>query len=145
MRFDAFVLYGQCPNAEGHCTFSHDHPRRIWPCVRRYRIAPGDDSDEARRAAAAQTGWGGLGRGEACGLCALWDYAAIGLDAVKVVGRGTPTEKKEWAVATLAELIATIRGGVTREAFLAEARSRSRARFSHGCDPRLCYAPELIP
>jgi putative protease len=145
MRFDAFALYGQCPNAEGHCTFSHDNPRRVWPCVQRYRVTPREDSPEARRAVHAQQGWGGLGRAEACGLCALWDYRAAGLEAVKIVGRGAPTERKAWAVRTLAELIALLASGIDRESFRAEARERSRGRFSHGCSPYLCYAPELIP
>jgi putative protease len=144
MAFDAFALYGQCPNAEGHCTFSHDNPRRVWPCVQRYRVTPRAGAPEELRAAAALAGWAGLGRGDACGLCALWDYARLGLAAVKIVGRGTPTERKAWAVRTCAELIALIRGGIGREEFRAAARERSRARFAHGCSPYLCYAPELI-
>ncbi|HEY5998572.1 MAG TPA: U32 family peptidase, partial [bacterium] len=64
MRFDAFVLYGQCANDEGQCTFSHDHPARVWPCVQRYRIEPLVDSAAARAAAAAQRGWGGLSRAD---------------------------------------------------------------------------------
>jgi collagenase-like PrtC family protease len=145
MRFDAFVLYGQCPNAEGHCTFSHDHPRRVWPCVQRWRVEPGDASDEARRAADAQAGWGGLVRADACGLCALWDLAHIGVDAVKIVGRGAPTERKRWAVAAVRDLLALVESGIGREEFRADARARSNARLAHACNPRLCYFPECVP
>ncbi len=144
VRFDAFVLYGQCPNAEGHCTFPHDHPRRVWPCVQRWRVTPGDASPQARAAAAAQGAWSGLVRADACGLCALRDLARIGLDAVKIVGRGAPTERKRWAVRTVRELLAAVEGGIGREDFLAEALRRSRERFTHGCDPRLCYFPEFL-
>lgn len=143
MRFDAFVLYGQCPNAEGHCTFSHDDPGRVWPCVERYRIAPLADSEPARRAAAAQSGWAGLHRAEACGLCGLWDLERLGLAAVKIVGRGATLERKLWAVRTVADLLALIRGGAGRQEFVVAARERSRSRFSHGCSPYLCYFPEL--
>jgi len=145
MRFDAFVLYGQCPNDEGQCTFSHDHPQRTWPCVQRYQLEPLTDSDAARRAAAAQAGWAGLSRADACGLCALWDLARLGVDAVKIVGRGTSAGRKVWAVRTVAELLALIRSGIGREELRIAARERSLGRFSHGCSPYLCYFPELIP
>lgn len=144
MRFDAFVLYGQCANDEGQCTFSHDRPDRVWPCVQRYAIEPAADSAPARRAAAAQRGWGGLSRADACGLCALWDLARLGVEAAKIVGRGTSSERKSWAVRTVAELLGLIRAGIDREGFLAAARERSRRRFAHGCSPYLCYFPELI-
>lgn len=145
MRFDAFVLYGQCANDEGQCTFSHDHPGRVWPCVQRYRVEPLADSEPARAAAAAQRGWGGLSRADACGLCALWDLARLGVQAVKIVGRGTSPERKAWAVRTVGELLGLIAGGAGREEFRAAARARSHSRFAHGCSPYLCYFPELIP
>ncbi len=145
MRFDAFVLYGQCPNDEGQCTFSHDHPARTWPCVQRYAIEPLVDSEPARRAAACQAGWGGLARADACGLCALWDLARLGVEAVKIVGRGTSTGRKAWAVRTVGELLGLIAAGIGRDEFLAAALDRSRGRFGHRCDPHLCYFPELIP
>lgn len=145
MRFDAFVLYGQCPNDEGQCTFSHDHPGRTWPCVREYRIEPLPDSGPARRAAEAQRGWGGLSRADACGLCALWDFSRLGVAAAKIVGRGTSSERKAWAVRAVAELLGLIGAGIGREEFLARARERALGRFTHRCSPYLCYAPELIP
>ncbi len=145
MRYDAFVLYGQCPNDEGQCTFSHDRPDRVWPCVQEYRIEPLPDSGPARRAAEAQRGWGGLSRADACGLCALWDLARLGVSAAKIVGRGTSTERKAWAVRTVAELLGLVRGGLGREEFLAAARKRSLGRLAHRCSPYLCYAPALIP
>ena len=145
MRFDAFVLYGQCPNNEGQCTFSHDHPGRTWPCVQPYSLTCIPDSPPARRAATAHAGWAGLSRADACGLCALWDLSRLGVEAVKIVGRGTPTERKAWAVRTVVELLALIQSGIGREDFRAAAIGRSRARFTHGCSPYLCYFPELIP
>jgi len=145
MRFDAFVLYGQCPNDEGQCTFSHDHPARTWPCVQRYRIEPLANSELARGAAAAQAGWAGLSRADACGLCALWDLARIGVAAAKIVGRGTSTERKAWAVRRVRELLALLASGIGRDEFRAAALAHSRGRFAHGCSPYLCYFPELIP
>jgi len=144
MRFDAFVLYGQCPNDEGQCTFSHDHPGRTWPCVQPYAVSLLPDSPQARCAADAHAGWAGLSRADACGLCALWDLARLGVEAVKIVGRGTPTERKAWAVRTVAELIGLIDAGSGREQFCAAAREFARGRFAHGCSPYLCYYPEMI-
>jgi len=144
MRFDAFVLYGQCPNNEGQCSFSHDDPGRTWPCVQPYTATLLPDSPQTRHAAEVQAGWAGLSRADACGLCGLWDLARIGVAAAKIVGRGTSTQRKAWAVRTVKELLGLIAAGIARDDYLAEARQRSCARFAHRCDPRLCYFPELI-
>jgi putative protease len=155
MKFDVFILYGQCANAEGICTFSHDHPRRLWPCVQPYRIASRSAGTSLREGRApalcAQQLWDGLARGEACGLCGLRDLHRLGVEAVKIVGRGTATARKEWAVATTARLIAMIeeggnagKGGDGRDEFRAEARRLYRERFPKGCRSTLCYFPELL-
>lgn len=145
MRFDAFVLYGQCPNDEGQCTFSHDHPGRTWPCVQPYAMTLIPDSPQARCASVAHAGWADLSRADACGLCALWDLSHLGVEAVKIVGRGTPTGRKSWAVRAVKELLGLIEAGIGREEFRAAARNCSLGRFVHGCSPYLCYYPELIP
>ena len=111
------------------------------PC----RVEPLADTAPSRRAAAAHAGWAGLSRGDACGLCALWDLARLGVESAKIVGRGTPTPRKAWAVSAVRDLLELIAAGADREAFLAEARRRSCSRFAHRCDPRLCYFPALIP
>jgi putative protease len=148
-KFDVFVLYGQCANAEGLCTFSHDHPERRWPCVQPYTITPGDDAAGRREdrapAACAQMLWDGLGRGEACGLCSLYDLRRLGIESVKIVGRGTGRERKEWAVRTARRLIDLLEGeDMGREEFCSEARRLYRERFPKGCRATLCYFPEYI-
>ncbi len=148
VEFDVFVLYGQCPNAEGFCTFSHDHPRRIWPCVQNYRISRGGNRRGGKAKAHPLCGqmlWGGINRGEACGLCALWDLGRIGITGLKVVGRGTSSGRKEWAVGTLSRLLGLLEGQPTsREEFLRAARAAYRERFTRGCRPTHCYFPELL-
>jgi len=147
-RFDTFVLYGQCANAEGLCTFSHDHPRRTWPCVQFYRIGQAAPAAPGEGTAPAQCGqmlWGGLNRGEACGLCALYDLDRLGIEGLKIVGRGTSPARKRWAVGAVADLLQLLRpGDPGRDAFCAEARRIYRDRFSGGCRPTLCYFPEFL-
>jgi hypothetical protein len=48
-------------------------------------------------------------------------------------------------VTAVRDLIVLIESGIGRGEFLADARARSRGRFAHGCDPRLCYFPEFLP
>lgn len=149
MAFDVFVLYGQCANAEGLCTFSHDHPRRIWPCVQPYHIESSAHENRERRgnapALCGQMLWAGLPRGEACGLCGLWNLHRAGVEGLKIVGRGTATDRKEWAVKTVADLVSMIeREDVSEETFRLEARRRYGKRFAAGCRPTLCYFPELL-
>ncbi len=148
MKFDVFILYGQCANAEGFCTFSHDHPRRVWPCVQDYRIEQagvGGGSEGRAPALCGQMLWGGLNRGEACGLCGLHDLHRVGIEGLKIVGRGTSPERKRWAVGTLAALIGLLESGKPgREAFLRKAKEIYRREFPRGCRPTLCYFPELL-
>jgi putative protease len=147
MKFDVFALYGQCANAEGLCTFSHDHPRRVWPCVQPYHISCSEKEEERGElapAVCAQMLWDGLERGEACGLCALPDLEEAGIGSVKIVGRGTSTVRKEWAVSTIASLLRFLKEkNPGREEFCREARRRYGERFPRGCRPTLCYFPEL--
>lgn len=148
VRFDAFVLYGQCPNVEGLCTFSHDHPRRVWPCVQGYNIdclETGREAEGAIPAVMVQKGWEGLNRGQACGLCALYDFYQLGIEGLKIVGRGTSLERKEWAVETLAALSRALEAtDMGREEFVALAQHMYRDHFSRDCHPYLCYFPELM-
>ena len=148
-KFDVFVLYGQCANAEGLCTFSHDHPQRRWPCVQPYRIVPGEERGGRRQgrapAVCAQMLWDGVARGEACGLCSLYDLHRAGIESVKIVGRGTGGERKEWAVKTVRLLLDILEGGsVGREEFCAQARRFYREKFPKGCRATLCYFPEYL-
>ena len=145
--FDSFILYGQCVNAEGHCTFSHDDSRRRWPCVQPFTIAGSDErsGEKTMPAFCGQKVWDGLPRGEACGLCGLWDLRRLGVRGAKIVGRGTSRERKEGAVGTAAALLAMMdAGGISREDFLLEAKRRYRKQFPRGCRPTLCYFPEYL-
>jgi len=149
LKFDVFTLYGQCVNAEGLCTFSHDDPGRVWPCVQPYRVEgdagtsrPGGDRAPS---VCAQMLWDGLARGEACGLCALRDLERLGVESVKIVGRGTGSDRKEWAVRSVAELLRLLETkDVGREEFCSAARRIYRERFPKGCRATLCYFPEFL-
>lgn len=148
VAFDVFVLYGQCPNAEGACTFSHDHPKRIWPCVQRYKMQPaaGITQQAVAPAVRGQGLWGGCNRTDACGFCAIPELGELGVEAVKVVGRGSPTTRKVWAVRTLRSLFDTLeKGAVTPDGFRRQARRTCQERFGRACEPRLCYFPEHLP
>lgn len=145
MRFDAFVLHGACPNVEGFCRWVHDDPRRVWPCVKEYRLS-GTARPAQERAAAAQLGWCGLSRVWACGLCALHDLSSSpNIEGLKIVGRGAPTPRKLAAVVVLRELLGDLEGGMEREAFLEAARRAKRRWSGSGCHPYLCYHPEYLP
>ena len=89
--------------------------------------------------------WDGVGRGEACGLCALYDLHRMGIESVKIVGRGTGRERKEWAVGTVRGLLDWMEEGRPgREEFCSEARRLYRERFPRGCRATLCYFPEFL-
>jgi hypothetical protein len=64
---------------------------------------------------------------------------------VKIVGRGTSTGRKEWAVRSVARLLRLLEEkDPGREEFCAAARRIYRERFPKGCRATLCYFPEFL-
>jgi putative protease len=133
-RFESFLLMGKCPNLEESCRLFHCHPRRVWPCVQRYRPLP-SEADPAP--GIDGTGWEGFPRQEGCGLCSLGELLPVPNIRFKIVGRGAPTERKLSAIAAAV--------AVGEAGDLGEAVRRSLRCFAqthgHPCGPASCYFP----
>jgi putative protease len=144
--FDAFILFGACPNMESFCRWAHDDPGRVWPCVKEYTPADIEHAGEKTwAAAAALAGWGGLPRAWACGLCALFDLNDVpNIEGLKIVGRGAPHRRNLAGVKTIRGLLDILETGVERRPFMELARSRKRTISDTGCLPYLCYYPEYL-
>lgn len=144
VEFEVFVRYGKCPNIEGLCTlFHHDDPRHVWPCGQEYRIDAVSDDGAGDMAREAQGFWRSVSRGNACGLCAMFDLEQAGISALKIAGRGRKTEDKVSAVKTIEALRQMLLSGVEREVFYQTAVNLYREEYGVLCDPYVCYQPEL--
>lgn len=143
MEFEAFIMYGKCPNIEGLCSFfHHDDPDHVWPCGRACELKPiPSDSAEARAAAAAQAGWTDAVRGNACGLCGVYDLMKAGLTAAKIAGRGRKTEHKIAAVSAIKTVMDLTSMGASRSDTTRAAHAAHERLFNIPCSHYECYYP----
>lgn len=144
---DAFLLVGKCPNTEGLCTFHHSSPDKIWPCEIPYQIEAlsADPSDLLKSAMARQGSWAHTDRRHGCGLCAIPDLARIGIDALKLVGRGAPSARKIAHVQLVRRMIDFAGAEEDLSRYRREAIAAHRRNFAADCSRNVCYYPEFLP
>jgi U32 family peptidase len=140
LEFDAFILIGKCPNLEGFCSFTHCDPAQQWPCEKKYEARALRDDGRAGGIIAAQAGWSKVNRRQACGLCSVPGLIEAGVTALKIVGRGGPTEMKLKMVSALREVIEMSRR-TSAEGLGCFARDKYADMFGRECSPFVCYYP----
>lgn len=146
--YDAFLLVGKCPNTEGLCTFHHSSPDQVWPCELPYLIEPqtdGDPSPQLKQAMKRQGSWSCSDRRHGCGLCALPQLARIGIDGLKLVGRGAPAHRKLANVRLVREFIELSVAEPDFEIYRDRARAAHQRHFNAPCSRNVCYYPEFFP
>ncbi len=141
--FDSFIMIGKCPNIEGFCSFTHNSPNLVWPCEERYRIDVIKGDTKAGEIIKAQKGWSLVNRRQACGLCAVPRLKKAGVSALKLVGRGGPTEVKVAVTQAVRAVLDLVDGGIAEEEMHASARLLYRKIFGTDCNPYICYFPEV--
>ena len=144
---DAFLLVGKCPNTEGLCTFHHSSPDKIWPCEIPYQIEPlqGEPSPLLQQAMKQQGSWSQSDRRHGCGFCAIPHLARIGIDGLKLVGRGAPAARKIAHVRLVRQML-DLAGEVHDFArYRQEAIAAHRRNFAADCSRNVCYYPEFFP
>jgi putative protease len=146
-RIEAIGFRGRCPNIEGFCTHLHDDPGRTWPCELRYGkewSGPGGAAPAGVFAAIGRNE--GVDRFFSCGLCAVPLLERCGVHALKIVGRGSETDRKVGAVRAVARMRAFGREAIPgREACAARGKALYRETFGRPCRPENCYFPEFRP
>jgi len=147
VTFDAFLLVGKCPNTEGLCTFHHSSPDKIWPCEIPYEIAPlnGEPSGLMQKAMERQGSWSQSDRRHGCGLCAIPSLGRIGIDGLKLVGRGAPTARKLAHVRLVRQMLDLAADLDDDTLYSQKAIAAHRRNFGADCSLNVCYYPELFP
>ncbi len=140
VALEVFVLNDGCVYEEGHCATTHALGTF---CLTEW------DYDLARRDGEAPTGderamfdgatedyqrwiWHvnncglsysdrGLPNGP-CGLCAIWDLAAVGVSCLKIVGRESPTFRKVRSLRLVNTIVDQVARGATRDEAAAYAK-----------------------
>ena len=144
---DAFLLVGKCPNTEGLCTFHHSSPDKIWPCEIPYQLAPlhGEPSPLLQKAMARQASWSQSDRRHGCGLCAIPHLARIGIDGLKLVGRGAPSARKIAHVRLVRQMLDLAGKESDFTSYRQEAMAAHRRNFAADCSRNVCYYSEFFP
>lgn len=155
LEFEVFIAYGKCPNIEGLCTlFHHDDPKHRWPCGWEYKLAQSSElraqsesclrtTNYEQRTISVQNMWAKTARGDACGLCAMYDLNEAGITSLKIAGRGRYTEHKLRAVKMVVKMRNLIKEGMAKEGFYKAALENYQEMFGKECNPYVCYCPEL--
>lgn len=140
LLFEVFILVGKCPNEEAHCTFQHVSPAKRWPCEIAYDYLTEEGEcaagDHPRVAWARR--WERVDRRMGCGVCAIPELRRLGVEVLKLVGRGGPTEGK-------AANVRFVRRFAEADASRDQALAAYAERFGRPCDPLVCYFPQLHP
>lgn len=146
MACDAFLLVGNCPNTEGLCTFHHSSPDKIWPCEIPYQIEAlhGEPSALLQKAMAQQGSWSQSDRRHGCGLCAIPHLARIGIDGLKLVGRGAPPARKIAHVRLVRQMLDLAEEEPDFATYRKEAMAAHRRNFAADCSRNVCYYPEFF-
>lgn len=144
---DAFLLVGKCPNTEGLCTFHHSSPDKIWPCEIPYQIEALNPPPSAllQEAMARQGSWSQSDRRHGCGLCAIPHLGRIGIDGLKLVGRGAPAARKIAHVRLVRQMLDLAGEENDFPRYRQKAIAAHRLNFGADCSRNVCYYPELFP
>jgi putative protease len=92
-----------------------------------------------------QGSWAQSDRRHGCGLCAIPHLARIGIDGLKLVGRGAPAARKIAHVRLVRQMLALAGEVQDFATYRQEAMAAHRRNFSADCSRNVCYYPEFFP
>lgn len=140
-----FIFNEGCFNLDGFCTFHHGIGQKRWDerilaCSLPYKtkviekISP--SKERTIRHKIENISKNLLIN---CGACALYDFNKSGVDGIKIVGRGNPTEKKIKDVRFFNALLELVKKCKDKSSFESKAKERYKKFYSYSCTPKNCY------
>lgn len=148
MRYEVFLMRNGCVFADSHCMGLHRSGR---PSVcRTLRASNGwrqssqtvrDEDPRDRRQ--AHRLWAERLHLNTCGLCALWRFEQLGIEAYKVVGRGDDLDDLAADVSLVARNLALAAACPTEAAYLASMERPAGIRELCANEGLSCYYPEV--
>lgn len=142
----AFLLNRNCMCIDGNCTLLHNPPiehenaERI-PCFQEFathRVEDGTGMGTSRLFANARRD-----REQACGICSMYRFEAMGLSGVKMVGRGLPLAEKVAQVRFLDRARKALDAADTEAEFVENAQPMVD-QLGMSCSVDACYYPTVM-
>ena len=84
-----------------------------------------------------------LSNGFGCAACALFKLNMLGIDALKVVGRGYQAERKVFNVAFLKNCLNLLDRSSSEEGYIRQAKHLFHEHFRQSCNDSYCYYPHF--
>jgi len=165
IELEAFILNSRCANVDGFCTFQHGlaefvadtEQKRDYEnaCMMLYNISAdvrGCSPEKAEQLLKEHVSWERQHFWSAmhiderpCGVCALYEFEAVGLSGVKIVGRGNATQKKITDVAFVRDCLSLLYSErPSKRAFRQYVQQRYRAQYERPCLVFKCYYPSVM-
>lgn len=163
LEIESFIMSGRCLHDVGFCTYFHGLDNILNPemadkkfnliCEELFetQVFRGNYIEEIEGAASKIIKAHLLSHKKRdfsqppCGACALWEMREIGVEAVKIVGRGYPKDKKAKDVKFLKTLIDLLeQGNINRNEFRRITRELNKNTYKPGLCSILCYYPTVM-
>jgi len=160
METTIFIMNSRCINVDGFCTFQHGLARKeIFPMFRNACMLPCDveavavDEDGELRAVSSaspavqrQKIWETIHVDDhPCGACALYEFSAMGITSLKIVGRGNPLERKLKDISFLKTLVDCLHHAKpAKKKFMLTARTLYARTYNRTCRRHMCYYPSVM-
>ena len=164
VELEVFILNSRCANVDGLCTFQHgladlvdekDKKSYENACMLLYEISAAVDGvsdEEAEKILQEKISWERQHFWSAlhiddrpCGGCALYEFEALGLAGVKIVGRDNASEKKIKDVKFMRQLLTFLREQrPDKKAFRNYTRTFYKEQYKWPCLIFKCYYPSVL-
>ncbi len=145
IELESFVLNDACKNLDGFCTFMHGFNKNYCgetvACNLPYEIGVYSVEKDIRkiRTASRKIKERIFSKKTTCGVCALYDFINVGMDAVKIAGRGKPMDKKIKDVIFVKKLMGEVEKSKNKSDFIKKARELYTETYNRLCSPEACY------
>lgn len=145
---ECFIFNEGCFNLDGFCTYTHgvtskDWRKRALACSLPYDINIITKNQLKKRLVKDRIRNITRNLLINCGACALYDLKKIGIESIKIIGRGNPTEKKLKDIKFFKTLLTYLNEDVTKQDFEKKAKELYQETFHHKCSYRNCYYPSF--
>ena len=160
IKLEAFILNSRCVNVDGLCTFQHglSGPSNKWlfknACMLPYQISISPHNDNSKEigdilkqeiALKRQHLWSKVHIDDSpCGACALFEFAEMKLNGIKIVGRGNLLEKKLKDIIFLKTVKKMLgNGDIEKAEFRKKVKGLYEETYNRQCRYYMCYYPEV--
>jgi len=145
IEIEPFVLNDSCKNLDGLCNYMHgfkkDNKCETLACNMHYEVEIKSNITNQRRIrSTTRTIKQRIhSKKTICGACAIFDFLHMGIDAIKIAGRGKITESKIKDIKFIKQSIELAKKTQTKKEFITQTKLNFSKSYSFHCNEEMCY------